>query len=272
VLRLACSDGLSVGLDVYRPGGERPLPLTLIGHGFKGFRRWGMFPFLAERLAASGRVVASVDYALNGTAAGSEDEFTRLDLFERQTVTRHAADLAQAMDELLGAPFAEEYGVDTTAGAALVAHSMGALAAVPLAGDDPRVCALATLNGVASPVRVSAEQRAELAAHGRYHVHNGRTGQQMPLGRDWLADLEALDLPAAAARVSAPALVIVGGADTVVDPEQGRKLAEWLPESRLEIVAGADHVFGARHPWAGWTPQLERAALLLDAFLPRLSA
>jgi pimeloyl-ACP methyl ester carboxylesterase len=270
-LRLACPDGLVVGLDVRRPAEDRALPLVLVCHGFKGFRRWGMFPPLAERLAASGRVVVTVDLSHNGTASGSEEEFTRLDLFERQTMGRNVSDLVLARDELLGAPFADEYGVDVSRGVGLVAHSMGSVAALLAAAGDDRTSSLVTLNGVARPVRFGEEARQQMADEGRVIIPNARTGQDMPLGRAYLDGVEALDLEAVARKVDAPALVIVGAADPVVDPTEADLLVEWLPHARKQEIPGGDHTLGARHPWQGWTPELERAALLMDAFLPRSS-
>ena len=47
----------------------------------------GMFPHIAKRLAQTGRAVVLFDYSHNGTDT-VDDEFTRLDLFEKQTVSR----------------------------------------------------------------------------------------------------------------------------------------------------------------------------------------
>ena len=53
----------------------------------------------------------------------------------------------------------------------------------------------------------------------------------------------------AAARVStSPILVIHGSSDKSVPMEEGKQIARWSG-SAIEIIEGADHVFGAMHPW-----------------------
>ena len=97
--RVACDDGLSMAVDVYHPTvtpTEELLPTTVLCHGFKGFRMWGMFPHLARRLAKTGRAVVLFDFSHNGTDTVPE-EFTRLDLFEKQTISRHVEDLVMVL-------------------------------------------------------------------------------------------------------------------------------------------------------------------------------
>ena len=33
---------------------SRPLPLIIVCHGFLGYKRWGFFPYLSDRLADAG--------------------------------------------------------------------------------------------------------------------------------------------------------------------------------------------------------------------------
>lgn len=268
---ITCPDGLPLGLDLYRPdGGRGDLPLTVLCHGFKGFRRWGMFPPLAERLAAGGRAVALVDLSHNGTAPGSEEDFTRLDLFEAQTPTRHVADLRLVMHELSRREARTELGL-AAAPPSLVGHSMGGGVAVVLAGGDVELAALATLNGISHFLRVTDGQLQEMETTGRVVFENGRTGQRMPLGRAWFDEGGAFDMGALGRAITCPSLVIQGEADPVVTPDEGASLAAWIPGATLLSVPGADHTFGGRHPWAGWTPELERVSTALDDHLPRIT-
>jgi dienelactone hydrolase len=225
-----------ISLDVYLPEGIRePLPLTVVCHGFKGFKDWGMFPPLAERLAATGRAVAVYDASHNGVG-GTPGAFTRLDLFEQQTISRHVADLGVVIDFLegldeAGTGFAAACNLQRNRHVNVVGHSMG---------------------------------------EGRVLVRNARTGQDMPLGRAWFEDAGTLDLEEAATQIFVPALVICGDADESVAPDESRAISQWIAGSRLEVVPGADHTFGARHPFEGWTPQLETVARELDSFLPHV--
>jgi hypothetical protein len=64
--------------------------------------------------------------------------------------------------------------------------------------------------------------------------------------------------------------VIAGDADQSVPPAESRTINDWIAGSRLVVIPGADHVFGARHPFAGWTPALTQACVELDKFLPHV--
>ena len=43
-------------VDVRAAGRDSPRPAVVVLHGFKGFKDWGMFPPLADRLARAGFV------------------------------------------------------------------------------------------------------------------------------------------------------------------------------------------------------------------------
>lgn len=265
---LTCPDGLPLGLDVHRPLSGQTFPLTVLCHGFKGFRRWGLFPELASRLAEGGRVVALVDLSHNGTAPGSETEFTRLDLFERQTFPRHVADLRQVLAALLTESLRSKLGVSSD-GAWLVGHSMGGGMALLTAVEEPLVSGLITLNGIGRADRVAPELAAVMLSEGRALIPNARTGQQMPLAVGFLQSARATDLAAAAAAVNVPTLVISGDLDSVVPPHEAVLLLQHYTQARHEVVPGGDHTFGACHPWQGWTEPADRVFQLLHETLPR---
>ena len=57
-----------------------------------------------------------------------------------------------------------------------------------------------------------------------------------------------------------PWLLIHGRPDETVKAEEAEALrAAAGDEADLEIIAGGSHTLGAKHPWAGSTPQLDRA-------------
>ena len=268
--RVPCPDGLSMGLDLYVPEAARgALPVVVVCHGFKGFKDWGLFPPLAERLAANGRAMALFDFSHNGIG-DRPGEFDRLDLFERQTVSRHVRDLGSVLDFLDAGPFAEQAGLQRNHRFNVVGHSLGGAVAVLRAAEDDRVVQVATLNGLARLKRFGPAQLDELRRTGRVMIRNSRTGQELPLGPDWFADVKRLDLEEAATQVFVPALIVQAVQDESVSAEEGRLVNAWLAGSRLVEIEGTGHTFGAVHPFAGWTPALERVARELDAFLPYL--
>ena len=62
-VRLGAADGGPLRVDVRtgaRPGEARPA--VVICHGFKGFKDWGFFPKLSERLAVAGFTALSFNF------------------------------------------------------------------------------------------------------------------------------------------------------------------------------------------------------------------
>jgi len=260
------SDGLPVAVDVYVPeDATEPLPGTVFCHGFKGFKDWGFFPPLSERLAARGRAVVTFNTAHNGVD-GDSQEFTRLDLFAEQTVSRSVADLRAVMDAIDGGPIGE-LATFNTANRTVVGHSLGGAVAMLFAAEDGRVGQIATLNGVSRLDRFDDEQKEELARTGHITILNTRTGQELPLGPGYLEDAAGHDLEEAAEEILVPGLVIQAEGDESVPPGEGEQLDEWMGTARYVVVPG-NHAFDAVHPFAGWTDALERVAAELDEFVP----
>lgn len=56
------------------------------------------------------------------------------------------------------------------------------------------------------------------------------------------------DAGAELAGIRTPTLVITGDADTLIDPENSRRLARGIPASRFEILPGAGHDFPTEQP------------------------
>jgi pimeloyl-ACP methyl ester carboxylesterase len=263
---LSCPDGMEMAVDLFYPeGAGGPWPVTVLCHGFKGFKDWGMFPPLAERLAQGRRSVVTFNFTHNGVE-GHSDVFTRLDLFKRQTLTRNVEELGWLLDALeRKALFA---GVPSSGGdISVVGHSMGGATGLVRAVGDGRIGRLALLNGVSHLDRFGPEARVELERAGEVRVLNSRTGQMLPLGKAWFSEMPRYDLGALARKVSIPTLILQGTDDPTVDPAEAKRLHAWTPGSRLIEVQGANHVFNAAHPFEGWTRELDRVAEELDAFL-----
>ncbi len=266
-----CADGLTMALDIYAPAdAPAPLPTTVVCHGFKGFKDWGFFPALCERLASRGRAMAIFDFSHSGVVPQTPGEFSRLDLFEAQTVPRHVEDLGTILDFLDDSDFAANANLQRNKHYNVLGHSLGGGVGVVRASDDGRITQIATMNSVSHFRRVPEEAKVTLATAGHVLIPNARTGQDMPLGQAWFDTLDECDVEEAAEMIFVPALVIQGTADTSVTPDEGEAINSWIPGSRLVMVEGGDHVFGAKHPFGGWTPQLEEVASELHEFLPHL--
>lgn len=272
-----------IRLDVRRPSGRMPRSAVLVVHGFKGFKDWGFFPYLCERLAADGHWVASFNFSLNGT--GPElVEFSDLDAFGRNTLSRELEDLHWMLDRLADGTWS---GGEPPAATGVLGHSRGGGASIVAAaernqargddggalgddgrthGDDDRgrVDSLVTWAAISTFQRWTEEHARDWESRGVAYVTNARTGQEMPLYRtlrdDLLANEARLDVTAAAGRVRVPWLVLQGSEDSAVSADEARALAAAAgPAAALRILDGWGHTFGAVHPMEEPTPGLETA-------------
>lgn len=237
-------------IDVRAAGRDSPRPAIVVVHGFKGFKDWGMFPPLAERLARAG--FATVTFNLSGSGVDDTGEFTWPDRFGHDTFSTELHDLGLLMDALARG----ELGVPPPTAVGLVGHSRGGGIGVLHAERDRRVQALVTWSAISSVERWSPREVLEWRERGVNEIVNTRTGQRLPLFTDVLDDVErnasgSLGILGAAARLQIPWLIAHGTEDEAVSHLESEALraASPLPTTRLLAIEGAGHTFGAGHPW-----------------------
>jgi pimeloyl-ACP methyl ester carboxylesterase len=255
-------------IDVRAGGRTSPRPAVLVLHGFKGFKDWGMFPPLSQRLAQAGFTAVSPN--LSGSGVDDAGDFSLPERFGHNTFSAELEDVRRVIAALM----AGQLGVPRPSTLGLVGHSRGGGIAILQAAADSRVRALVTWAAIASVERWPPPQRSSWRAAGQTDIQNARTGQVLPLYTDVLDDIEqnasALDIEAAARRISVPWLIIHGTQDESVRFAEGERLmaASDRPETRLLPIEHAGHTFGAVHPWRSTTPELDT---VLDATLAWLT-
>ena len=275
---LAGARGERVRGEVRRPAaGTGRLPVVVVSHGFKGFRRWGFFPWLGERLAGRGFASVLFDFSHNGTDAAGE-AYPRKDLFRAATWGTQQEDLAAVVAAVRSGGLPGTDRLDPSR-IALLGHSLGGGLSVLHASRDRGIRCVVGLAPVNRADRFSPAEKENWRRKGELGIVNTRTGEKLPLGLGWLEDAEAraaeLDAAAAAARLACPLLVVHGEGDTSVPPEEGRSLVESAiaagRPARFALIRDTQHTFDAIHPFAGETPALAAAwsevAGFLDSFL-----
>ena len=244
-------------IDVRAGGRASTRPAVLVLHGFKGFKDWGMFPPLSQRLAQAGFIAVSPN--LSGSGVDDEGDFSLPERFGHNTFTAELEDVRRVIDALM----AGQLGVPTPSTLGLVGHSRGGGIAVLQAARDPRVRALVTWAAISRVERWPSAQQSSWRAAGKTDIQNARTGQVLPLYTDVLDDVEqnasALDIEAAGRRIRIPWLVIHGTDDESVPFAEAERLkaASARPDTRLLPIQGGGHTFGAVHPWRATTSELD---------------
>ncbi|MDQ3223078.1 MAG: alpha/beta fold hydrolase, partial [Gemmatimonadota bacterium] len=256
-------------VDVRAAGRSSPRPAVVVLHGFKGFKDWGMFPPLAERLAQAG--FTAITPNLSGSGVDDAGEFTLPDRFGHNTFTAELQDARIIVEALTRG----ELGVAAPSTLGLVGHSRGGGVGVLLAAQDSRVRALVTWAAIASVERWPPDQRIHWRRTGRIEVRNARTGEVLPLYTDVLDDIEqnaaSLEIEAAAAGITIPWLLIHGTDDESVRFSEAESLkgANSRKTTQLMPIKGGGHTFGATHPWQATAAPLDT---VFDATLAWLAS
>lgn len=247
-------------VDVRTGDRDRPRPAVLVVHGFKGFKDWGMFPPIAERLARAGFSAVSIN--LGGSGVDDSGEFVFPERFARATYTGDLGDLRTVLDAVAAGRL--DFTPPTRVG--VLGHSRGGGLAVLAAAGDARVAALVTWGAISSVHRYSPEEIAAWRGRGQMDVLNARTGQVLPICTEVLDDIllrggTTLDITGAAARVTTPWLILHGEADASVPAQEAEALhAASGGRAELRVLPASGHTFEAVHPWQGPTPAFIAAA------------
>ena len=235
-----------------------PRPAVVVMHGFKGFKDWGMFPAIAERLARAGMSVVS--FNVSGSGVDDAGDFARPAQFGRNTYSAELEDVHRTLSALESGAF----GLPAPTSMGLLGHSRGGGIGILEAGRNRAIDALVTWAAIGSVDRWSAEAKEAWRRRGFVNIQNARTGQVIPLHTDVLDDIAThaatgLDIPAAAARIHVPWLIVHGDADESVDVADARALQRASTGgARLLVIPGAAHTFGATHPLAEVPPALDQ--------------
>ncbi|MBQ4900806.1 alpha/beta hydrolase [Paenibacillus sp. Marseille-P2973] len=246
-----------------------PAALIVIAHGYKGFKDWGMFPHAAEYLSRHHEVI-TFNFSHNGIGSQPE-EFTELEKFAVNTYDRELTDLDELITYLQSDP--------SYAGLPLflLGHSKGAGVCLIHALDHPgQVQGVISWNGITNLDLLSDKQKEEMTRTGRSYVVNGRTGQQMPLDKIILDDLdrqrERFDLLGRMARGSDfPVILIQGSEDGAHLRKGSAELVSLRPDITWIEIPGGNHTFGTVHPFQGFTEPFHAALEATLSFISKIS-
>lgn len=225
-------------------------PLVIFVHGFKGFKDWGAHHLVARYFVQNGYRYLKFNVSHGGVAIEKPHDITDLGAFSANTFSKEMIDIDIVVNHAL-----KFLGVTEVY---LIGHSRGGGLSILQTANNPSVKGLITWSSIADFSSLwKKEQEDEWRRTGKIEMLNTRTKEKMPLNITLLEDFEnhkdQFDILAAAKRIHVPWLIIHGDNDINVPFETAEKLANTNPASRLMKIEGANHVFGALHPYPGET-------------------
>jgi uncharacterized protein len=235
--------------------------LVAIIHGFKGFKDWGFFPWLAGSLRAQQFAVCRFNMSRSGIGTQAES-LDRLDLFADDTYSVQLADLRAVVaycQKRLPIP------------AFLLGHSRGGGIAILGASEVANLRGVVTWSAIARADRWDEATKRQWRRDGHIDVINSRTKQVMRSSMRVLDDYEThrehLDILGAASRLDVPLLVVHGDRDDSVPVGESLEIASRARDASRLVIGGAGHTYNAIHPLVHVPRELELAAAVTARFL-----
>jgi pimeloyl-ACP methyl ester carboxylesterase len=251
------------------PENKTKKPVLIFLHGFKGFKDWGYFPVSNRGLAYCNGVVAGLNFSHNGVTPEKPQEFVDLEAFGSNNYSKELEDIGKLLEELPKRLPPEEVNWDDVS---IVGHSRGGAIALIAAIEYPIFKKAVTWASVSRLdfSALSPEAIEEWRKTGVRYIYNQRTEQQMPLYfqlyEDYMQNQARFNLEERLKELNKPVLIIHGTQDESVPFANAERLQSWLPNATLIPIEGANHTFGATHPFVlGQNHDLFREVVKLTA-------
>ena len=213
--------------------------VVLLGHGFLGYKDYGMIPWLAEQFAHAGWIAHRFNFSHSGMLEGKES-FVRPDLFEQASWNTQVEDL-----EILCKHFKED------------------------------IDGIISLSSPSSCNPLTEEMAKELLRSGYIERASSRTSQTLRIGRvfldEQLDEPDDHDLLSLVKSIPTDVLIIHGEDDDTISITCAEKICAKLQHPTLVRIHGGDHIFNTPNPFpidGTPSPQLQSAWDAMFTFLP----
>jgi len=239
--------------DVFYEENSKQKPIIIFCHGYKGFKDWGSWNLMAETYAKAGFCFIKFNFSHNGGIAEQPIDFPDLEAFGSNNLTKELDDLESVINWIFE-NYASNKEIDTS-NISLIGHSRGGGIVAIKAEEDHRITNLISLASVSDYKSrfPKGDYLKQWKKEGVMYVENGRTKQQMPhyiqFFEDFIQNEERLTIKRAVSNLKIPHLIIHGNQDPTVLVEEAKTLHQWNPNSTLQIIEDANHVFETKHPW-----------------------
>ncbi|ALL04770.1 hydrolase [Pedobacter sp. PACM 27299] len=243
---LTASSGKPIIGDYTVDDQQQNSSIIIFVHGFKGFKDWGAHHLVARYFAKNGYPYLKFNLSHSGVSPEKPNDVTDMEAFASNTISMELADLNTVINYM-----EQTYHPKNIY---LIGHSRGGGLVILQAAKDPRITKLITWAAIADFSSLwKPEQEKEWVKTGKIYVENARTKEKMPLNSTLLQDFnsnkESFNIIQAAARVKIPWLILHGDEDVNVKFSVAQELAQKQLKAEIQKIEGANHVFGASHPY-----------------------
>ena len=239
--------------DLFFKESKTKKPIVIFCHGYKGFKDWGAWDLMAKRFSEAGFCFIKFNFSHNGGTVKQPIDFPDLEAFGNNNYTKELDDLETVIDWVFNhSDIKKEADLNNIS---LIGHSRAGGIVTIKAEEDNRIKKVISLAGVCNFGKRTATSGdlEQWKKDGVKYVLNGRTKQQMPhcfqFYTNFIENEERLTIKRAVSNLDIPYLIIHGDDDTSVFIDEAKQLHKWNSNSKLSIIEGANHVFGASHPW-----------------------
>lgn len=239
--------------DVFYTENNKPKPIVIFAHGYKGYKDWGCWNLVAEAFANAGFFFLKFNFSHNGGTVEQPIDFPDLEAFGQNNYTKEIDDLQSIIDWVVTEKSFENE-IDL-ANITLIGHSRGGGIVTLKADEDKRITKVITWAGVSDYGKRFPKGEALDIWHknGVYYIENSRTKQQMPHYYQYYKDFEKnkqrFHIESAVKNLKIPHLIIHGTGDTSVSFKEAENLHSWNLQSELVHIEEANHTFDSKHPW-----------------------
>ena len=251
-------NGKPIPVDIYWETSEKPLPILLFVHGFKGFKDWGHWEEVAKEFARAGYCFVKFNFSHNGTTPEDLLNFADLEAFGQNNYSKELANFQTVIDWMLSENELAQKNNWEVHNMTSIGHSRGGPIALIAAKENTCIQQVITWAGVQELNNMWLKkegQAAQWKKEGVYYVMNGRTKQNMPLYYQLVEDYQKnavrLSVKNTLKDFDKPYLILHGTNDPAVPVEAAKYLAEQARQAELHLIDGANHVFGGQHPFVG---------------------
>lgn len=239
--------------DVYYADTTEPKPVVIFCHGYKGFKDWGAWHLVAEAFAEAGFCFLKFNFSHNGGTIEQPIDFPDLEAFAENNFSLELDDLDRVLNEIENGNRNLPKEISTIS---LIGHSRGGGIVLIKAEEDSRINKVVTWAGVSdfkARFQEGTQDFENWKETGVTHVENSRTKQLLPHNfqfyKDFKKNEERFSIQRAVKNLDIPQLIVHGSEDPTVSLKEAYLIHSWNPNSKLEFIEGADHVFNAKHPW-----------------------